>query len=64
MNKKTEIPREVLQFEDNDDFDGRPYTRISYGCPECGQNVIPFEHRCPRCEQVLSWGEADVRWEI
>ena len=64
MNKRVEIPREVLTFEDNDDLDGRPYTRISYGCPECGQNVIPFEHRCPRCEQVLSWGEADVRWEI
>lgn len=60
----TEIPKEVLQFEDNDDMDGIPYTRIEYGCPECGQDVIPTESRCPRCEQRLSWGRADLRWEI
>lgn len=51
-------PKEVLMFEDmdgEDDF-GRPVERISYGCPNCGKGyLVPYELRCPRCEQMLKW---------
>ena len=60
----TERPLDVLQFEDNDDIDDIRYTRITYGCANCGMEVIPFERRCSRCEQMLSWDRTDVRWEI
>ena len=49
-------PKEVIMYEDNDGYvDGRKIIRISYGCPHCGETVIAYEMRCPKCEQHLKW---------
>ena len=50
-----ETAREVIEYEDNEDFDGKVMTRITYGCPECLQTVLPYQHRCHNCEQLLKW---------
>lgn len=49
-------PKEVVMYEDNDGYmDGRKIIRITYGCPNCGETVIAYERRCPKCEQHLKW---------
>lgn len=48
--------KEVVMYEDSDGYiDGKRITRIFYGCPNCGETVIGYEFRCPRCEQKLKW---------
>ena len=50
-------PKEVLTYDDSDgEIDGVKIVRTIYGCPNCGKSyLIPFEHRCPSCQQVLKW---------
>lgn len=47
--------KEVIEIDDNDEFDGRPYTRIEYVCPECRSKLIPYQMRCQECETLLRW---------
>jgi hypothetical protein len=47
--------KEVIEIDDNDEFDGRPYTRIEYVCPECRARLIPYQMRCQECETLLRW---------
>lgn len=48
--------KKVLIYEDDDgDFDGYRITRVEYGCPNCGHDLIQHEDRCPKCEQKLKW---------
>ena len=48
--------KEVIEIDDNDEFDGIPYTRIdSYVCPECRARLIPYQMRCQECETLLQW---------
>lgn len=49
--------KEVLAIDDNDgEIDGRKVVRTIYVCPNCGKTyLIPYEFRCPRCEQMLKW---------
>ena len=50
-------PKEVLVYDDSDgEIDGRKIVRTIYACPNCGKDyLIPYEFRCPRCEQMLKW---------
>ena len=48
-------PREVLEYDDSEDFDGKVLERVTYGCPECLATVIPWQKRCHECEQALKW---------
>lgn len=47
--------KQVITYEENDDYDGRPYTMVRYACPNCDGRLYPYEKRCPYCEQLLDW---------
>ena len=51
----SEEPKDVIEYEDNEDFDGKVMTRVTYSCPTCNAKVIPWQKHCHRCEQLLRW---------
>ena len=51
-------PMSPIMFEDNDgdDDNGQAIIRMFYVCPNCNKGkLIPYENRCPECEQKLKW---------